>query len=80
LNSFNKSIGKDSRDCLETENDKNHYQNKMFGRNFKKLYGVFRQRNSNVKNTPTKEEAEKFWKELFGKNNRDITSLLPTQS
>jgi len=37
------------------------------------------QRNSNVKNIPTKEEAEKFCKKLFGKNNKDITVLLPTQ-
>jgi hypothetical protein len=52
----------------------------MFRTNFKKFYSVFRQRCSNVKNTPAKEEAEKFWKELFGKNDKDITVLLPTQS
>jgi hypothetical protein len=33
-----------------------------------------------VKNTLTKEEAEKFWKELFRKNNNGIIVLLPTQS
>jgi hypothetical protein len=32
-----------------------------------------------VKNTPTKEGAETFWKELFGKNDKDIIVLLPTQ-
>jgi hypothetical protein len=51
----------------------------MFRTNFKKFYGVFRKRNSNVKNTPIKEEAEKFRKELFGKNDKDIIVLLPIQ-
>ena len=32
-----------------------------------------------MKNIPTKEEAEKFSKELFGKNDKDIIVLRPTQ-
>ena len=34
----------------------------------KKFYNLLRQKNTYVKNAPTKEEIEKFWKEIFGKN------------
>jgi hypothetical protein len=33
----------------------------------KKFYNCLRQKNTNVKNAPTKEEIENFWKEIFGK-------------
>ena len=32
----------------------------------KKFYNLLRQKNTYVKNAPTKEEIENFWKEIFG--------------
>ena len=34
----------------------------------KKFYNLLRQKNTNVKSAPTKQEIENFWKEIFGKN------------
>jgi hypothetical protein len=37
----------------------------MFRTDCKKVYSLVRQKNTNVKNAPTKEETENFWKERF---------------
>ena len=39
----------------------------MFRTDCKKFYRLLRQKNTNVKNAPTKEETENLWKEIFGK-------------
>jgi len=39
----------------------------MFRTDCKKVYNLLRQKNINVKNAPTKEEVENFWKEIFEK-------------
>jgi hypothetical protein len=39
----------------------------MFSTNCKKFYSILRQKNTDMKNATTKEEMEKFWKEIFGK-------------
>jgi hypothetical protein len=38
----------------------------MFRKDCKKFYNSRRQKNTNVKNAPTKEEIANFWKETFG--------------
>jgi hypothetical protein len=38
----------------------------MFRTDCKKFYSILRQKNTDVKNVTTKEEMQKFWKELFG--------------
>ena len=43
-----------------------YYQHKMFKTDCKKLYSLLRQKNTNVKNAPTKEEIKTFWKEIPG--------------
>jgi len=39
----------------------------MFRTYCKEFYKLLRQVITNVKNSPTKEEIENFWKEVFGK-------------
>ena len=43
-----------------------YYQNKIFRTDSKKFYNPLRKKNTNVKNAPTEEEIQKFWKEIFG--------------
>jgi hypothetical protein len=42
-----------------------YYQNKIFRMDCKKVYSLLRQKNTNVKNVPTKEETGNFSKERF---------------
>jgi hypothetical protein len=47
-------------------NDKNqYYQNNMSSTDCKKVYSLLSLKNTNMKNAPTKEETENFWKERF---------------
>jgi len=50
-----------------------YYQNKTFRTDCKKFYKPLRQKNTNVKNAPTKEETEKFWKNV--QNNKEVYSI-----
>ena len=43
------------------------YQNKLFRTDCKKFYNSFRQPRPNVKNAPSKEKVENFWREIYGK-------------
>jgi hypothetical protein len=43
----------------------------MFRTDCKKFYSFLKQKNINVKNAPTKEETEDFWKEIFEKSARN---------
>jgi len=44
-----------------------YYRNKIFRTACKKFCSILRQTNANVKNAPTQEEVENFWKEIVGK-------------
>jgi len=39
----------------------------MFRTDCKEFYSILRQKNTDVKNVTTREEIEKFWKEIFRK-------------
>jgi len=69
LNSLNKKYQERHKDYPDTGKDKKHcYQNKMFRTDCKKFYSILRQKNTDVKHSTPKEEMEKFWKEIFGRN------------
>ena len=43
-----------------------YYQHKMFKTDCKKFYSLLRQKTTNAKIAPTKEEIKNFWKEILG--------------
>jgi len=48
----------------------------MFRTDCKKVYSLLRQKNTNVKNAPTKEEIKNFCKEILGKKRSNTMKKL----
>jgi benzoyl-CoA reductase/2-hydroxyglutaryl-CoA dehydratase subunit BcrC/BadD/HgdB len=47
----------------------------MFTTDCKKFYNLLRQKSTNVKHAPTKEETENFWKEIMEKRSNTTKKL-----
>ena len=67
MKSSNKKYQQRQQFSRNRKRQNQYYQNKMFKTDCKKFYNLLRQKNTNEKNAPTKEELEIFWKEIFGK-------------
>jgi hypothetical protein len=57
-----------------------NYQNKMCITDCKKFYNHIRQKNTNVKNAPTKEEIENSWKQIFERKFNTMKKLTESKT